>query len=532
MRRPLCGPCVFEANERQMLILCFWQNGYGRKLLEAAFPPCREWRGFHAEYLMNEEQQVVQDDTEDFAALFEQHSASNVRLAPGQKVSGTVIDISGDNVFVDVGIKVDGIMDRKDILNAEGEEIVKVGDTIEGWIVKMNSHEVHISRSMSGSGLAALEDACASAIPVDGRVQGTCKGGYTVEVLGKRAFCPGSQMEALGEGEDIAGRNMQFLIMRVENRGRNIIVSRRALIERERSENLEKVLADLKVGDIVEGKVSRLVPYGAFVELAPSVEGLIHISELAWSRLATADEAVNCGDLVRAKVIGISKTEKGTRISLSRKQAEGDPWASLGDRLEAGKIVQGKVVRLAAFGAFVEILPGIEGMVHISEMAWGRRVNKPEEVTRPGETVTVKILDINTEARRISLSIRDAQGDPWADVPERFAPGTEVQGSVESQSSFGIFVTLAPAVTGLLPMQNLKSVKNQSELLALQKGDPITVVVQRVDANARKISLLPQGAAEAKSLENSDWKKHAQSGSKSSSLGVLGQALQKALQKK
>ena len=241
MRRPLCGPCVFEANERQMLILCFWQNGYGRKLLEAAFPPCREWRGFHAEYLMNEEQQVVQDDTEDFAALFEQHSASNVRRAPGQKVSGTVIDISGDNVFVDVGIKVDGIMDRKDILNAEGEEIVKVGDTIEGWIVKMNSHEVHISRSMSGSGLAALEDACASAIPVDGRVQGTCKGGYTVEVLGKRAFCPGSQMEALGEGEDIAGRNMQFLIMRVENRGRNIIVSRRALIERERSENLEKV---------------------------------------------------------------------------------------------------------------------------------------------------------------------------------------------------------------------------------------------------------------------------------------------------
>ncbi|MCR5812937.1 MAG: 30S ribosomal protein S1 [Desulfovibrio sp.] len=481
---------------------------------------------------MNEEQQVVQEDTEDFAALFEQHSAVNVRLAPGQKVSGTVIDISGDNVFVDVGIKVDGIMDRKDILNAEGEEIVKVGDSIEGWIVKMNSHEVYISRSMSGSGLAALEDACASAIPVDGRVQGTCKGGYTVDVLGKRAFCPGSQMEALGEGDDITGRTMQFLIMRVENHGRNIIVSRRALIDRERSENLEKVLADLKVGDTVEGKISRLVPFGAFVELAPSVEGLIHISELAWSRVATADEAVSVGDLVRAKVIGITKTEKGTRISLSRKQAEGDPWNSLGDRLEAGQIVQGKVVRLAPFGAFVEILPGIEGMVHVSEMAWGRRVNKPEEVVSPGETVTVKILEINGESRRIALSIRDAQGDPWADVPERFAPGTVVQGSVDSQSSYGIFVNLAPAVTGLLPMQNLKNAKNQAELKALKKGDPISVVVQRIDSEARKISLWPEGASEAKNAENSDWKKHAAAGTKTASLGVLGQALQKALQKK
>ncbi|MBO4336270.1 MAG: 30S ribosomal protein S1 [Desulfovibrio sp.] len=481
---------------------------------------------------MNEEQQMVQEDTEDFAALFEQHSAANVRLAPGQKVSGTVIDIQGDNVFVDVGIKVDGIMDRKDILNAEGEEIVKVGDSIEGWIVKMNSHEVHISRSMSGSGLAALEDACASAIPVDGRVLGTCKGGYSVDVLGKRAFCPGSQMEALGEGDDITGRTMQFLIMRVENRGRNIIVSRRALIDRERSENLEKVLANLKVGDTVEGKISRLVPFGAFVELAPSVEGLIHISELSWSRVASADEAVSVGDLVRAKVIGITSTDKGTRISLSRKQAEGDPWKDLGGRLEVGQMVQGKVVRFAPFGAFVEILPGIEGMVHISEMAWGRRVNKPEEVTSIGESVTVKILEINSENRRIALSIRDAQGDPWADVPERFAPGTLVQGSVDSQSPYGIFVNLAPAVTGLLPMQNLKNVKNQAELKALHKGDPISVVVQRVDSEARKISLWPEGAAEAKNSENSDWKQHAAAGSKSSSLGVLGQALQKALQKK
>ena len=479
-------------------------------------------------------QQSPQEETEDFASLFEQHSASSrVRLQPGQKVTGTVIDISGDSVFVDVGIKVDGIMERKDILNAEGEETVKVGDTVEAWVVRVSPHEVRISRSMSGSGLAALEEASSSAVPVDGRVVGPCKGGYTVEVLGKRAFCPGSQMEALGEGEDIAGRSMQFLVMRVENHGRNIIVSRRALIDRERAENLEKMLENLHEGDITEGRVTRLSSFGAFVELAPAVEGLIHISELSWSRVSSPEEAVSVGETVRVKVLSIIKGEKGTRIALSLKQAAGDPWSTVSEKLEAGKIVSGCVRRLMPFGAFVEILPGIEGMVHISEMAWGRRVARPEDVVSVGQTVSVKILDINLDSRRISLSIRDAEGDPWADVPNRFAPGTEVTGTVESQSSFGIFVTLAPGITGLLPMQALKNVKHHSELTALTPGSPISVVVQRLDPEARKISLVCEGAKEAVVKESTEWKQHASTGQAAGAgLGVLGQALQKALQKK
>ncbi|MBQ7609402.1 MAG: S1 RNA-binding domain-containing protein [Desulfovibrionaceae bacterium] len=493
---------------------------------------------------MNEEQQMVQDDQEDFAALFEQQEiGARKQLQPGQKVSGTVIDISGDNVFVDIGIKVDGIMDRKDILNAEGQEEVKKGDTVEAWVVRVTPQEVHISRSMGGSGLAALEDACASAIPVDGTVTGTCKGGYTVNVLGKRAFCPGSQMEALGEGEDIAGRTMQFIVLRVENRGRNIIISRRALIDRERSENLQKVLATLTEGSVVQGKVTRLTAYGAFVELAPGVEGLVHISELSWSRVSKPEEAVNVGDTVTVKVLGIEKTDKATRISLSRKQAEQDPWNSVSDVVQQGAVLTGRVVRLMPFGAFVEIAPGIEGMVHVSEMAWGRRVNKPEEVVSPGDTVTVKVLDVVAESRRIALSIREAQADPWATVGEQFAVGATVEGTVESQSSFGIFVVLSAGITGLLPMQVIRNIKKQDEFTKLPAGSPITVVIQRIDTAARKISLVVPGYQENREKnahreprekrdggESGDWKRHSNVGSVG--MNSLAQAFEKALKSK
>ena len=305
---------------------------------------------------MTEELQTQQghdDAQEDFATLFAAQEAAAPRLQTGQKVTGKIIEINGDSVFVDVGIKVDGVMDRKDILDAEGKEMAAPGDSIEVWVVGVNPHEIRLSRSMSGSGMAALEEACQSGVPVDGRVVASCKGGYTVEVLGKTAFCPGSQMDAAatGDAESVVGRTMQFVVLRVENRGRNIVVSRRALLERERQDNLEKLLASIKVGDTVEGRITRLAPFGAFMELAPAVEGMIHLSELSWSRVGAADEAVSPGDMVRAKLLSVSTDDKGrTRISLSRKQAEGDPWAQVTDRLSVGSVMEGKLTRLAPFG--------------------------------------------------------------------------------------------------------------------------------------------------------------------------------------
>ena len=444
---------------------------------------------------------TFEEGSEDFAAMFAAQEAGTVRLQPGQKVTGTIITITGDSVFVDVGIKLDGIMDRKDILDAEGNESVAPGDSIEVYVVGTSAGEIRLSRSMSGAGMAALEDARDAGVPVDGRVTGTCKGGYTVSVMGKNAFCPGSQMDSVSvaDAEALVGRTMQFLIIRVENRGRNIVVSRRALLDRERQENLEKVLASLNVGDTVEGRITRLASFGAFMELAPGVEGMIHLSELSWSRVNSADEAVAVGDMVRAKLLSVSKDDKGrTRISLSRKKAEGDPWLQAADRLAAGTVVEGKVVRIAPFGAFVELLPGVEGLVHLSEMSWTKRVNKAEDVVNVGDVISVKIKEIN----------------------------------VESRSQFGLFVSLAPGITGLLPAGVIKNAKNSGEFSKLDKGDSVTLVVQSVDTTARRISLAPEGMEEASAAEDKSWKQHTSSAPKDAGMSIMAQALQKALQNK
>ena len=480
---------------------------------------------------------MQEEGVEDFAAMLAAHETSGHRLQAGQKVTGTVIAITGDSVFVDVGIKVDGIMERKDILDADGKETTAPGEPVEAWVIGVSAQEIRLSRSMSGSGVAALEEARDAALPVDGRIAGSCKGGYTVEVLGKTAFCPGSQigLASAEDAETLTGRTLQFLVIRVENRGRNIVVSRRALLDRERQGQLEALLEKLGVGDTVEGKISRFAPFGAFMELDTAVEGMIHLSELSWTRVGAPDAAVSLGDTVRAKVLSISKSDKGqVRIALSRKQAEGDPWQDVTQRLENGAVVQGKVVRLAPFGAFVEILPGIEGLVHISELSWTKRVNKPEEILQVGDIVAVKIKEINADSRRISLSLRDAEGDPWQDAAQQFAPGSIVQGIVEGRSTYGLFITLAPGITGLLPAGIIKNANNAGQYSKLDKGDSVTLVVQNLDTAARRISLAPEGSEASFSADDKAWKQHASKGSGSANTGMntLAQALHKAMQNK
>lgn len=466
---------------------------------------------------------------ESFADLLAQHDAQRPKLQVGQKVSGTIIAINGDSVFVDVGLKQDGVMDRADILDAEGNEMLKQGDTVESFVVSLGSQGIRLSSSMIGSGVAALEEAKDAQIPVDGKVKGPCKGGYQVEVLGKTAFCPGSQMENFGDvkPEDLAGRQMRFLITRIENHGRNIVVSRRALVEKERQENLDKLLASINIGDTVEGRVSRLTPFGAFVELAPSVEGLVHISELSWSRVGNPDEAVSVDDAARVKVTGIGKDDKGqTRISLSIKQAQGDPWQDVERRFAPGDTVEAKVTRLAPFGAFLELAPGIEGLAHISEFSWEKRVTKPEDLLAPGERVNVKIRELNPETRRISLSIKDAQGDPWQDIQEQFAPGATLTGTVESNGPHGLFVNLAPGITGLVPKSALSG-----KLAKLGHGEQIPVTIKNLDIAGRRVSLAPAGE-EARAAEpaEKDWRSHIKTDG--GGMGIMAQALQKAMQKK
>lgn len=470
------------------------------------------------------------ENSENFAALLASHDAApRACLEAGQKVEGTIIAISGDNVFVDVGLKQDGAMDKADL-----PEGAQPGDKVTAYVTAVSSQGIQLSRSMSGAGLAALEDAMAAGIPVEGRVKSACKGGYAIETLGKTAFCPGSQigMAGLNGDEDLSGRQMQFLITRIENHGRNIVVSARALQERQRAENLEALLEKTHVGDTVEGQITRLAPFGAFMELAPGVEGMIHLSELSWTRIEQADEAVSVGDMAAAKIIGMDKDDKGRlRIALSIKQAEGDPWLKVSEKFKVGQITQGKVRRLAPFGAFVEIAPGIEGLVHLSEMAWGKRVNRAEDAVSLGEEVSVKIGEIKPENRRISLSIRDAQGDPWQDAEEKYPAGTIVLGVVESRSQHGLFISLAPGVTGLLPASVMAKAANASALAKLAAGDNIKLMVQKLDSAARRISLKTIDDTEDQSVEEQSWKEHAAI-SRQEPMGLMAQAFQKAMQKK
>lgn len=476
----------------------------------------------------------VKEVTEDFAQMLADHESRNSNVEMGQKIKGKIIEINGDDVFLDIGLKQDGIMDHKDILNVKGEEFVGSGDEIEGYVTRISPQGIRISRSISGAGMAALEEALESGAPVDGKIISPCKGGYHVEILGKTAFCPGSQMEYLAEGEDPTGRHLPFLVTRIENRGRNIVVSHRSLKERERKENLDKLLSSINIGDIVEGTISRLAPFGAFIELEPGVEGMAHISELSWSHPANPQEVISVGDKVKAKILEIGEdAKKRLRISLSIKQALEDPWLEAEKKYIPGDVVVGTVRRLAPFGAFIELVPGIEGLVHLSEMSWEKRINKADELLSPGDKVQVKIKDVDSGQRRISLSLKEVQGDPWQEVEEKLVNGSVVEAKVESRSIHGIFVNLMPGITGLLPSSSLKNSPEARELAKLEPGDSIKVVIQKIDPVAKRISLSAYDESHQEVESPKNWREHAKgSESGSQNLGIMAQALNRAFQKK
>jgi small subunit ribosomal protein S1 len=478
---------------------------------------------------------AVEEDMsfEEMLAIHERDEGPSSRLEPGHRVSVRIVAITSDTVFVSTGAKVDGIVDREE-LEVDGELPCQVGDSLDLYVVTVNPHEVKLSRILRGAGsLAALDEAKTAGLPVEGRVTGQIKGGYAVDIMKRRAFCPMGQidMRPPGDPESPVGKMYPFLITRLEKGGRNIVVSRRALLEREQAENLEALLAEIAEGDVREGEVTRLAPFGAFVELAPGVEGLAHLSELSWRRVGSADEAVSPGDRVRVKITGINRGEKGTRISLSIRDVTDDPWKTLGGRLNVDDVVSGKVVRNAPFGSFVEVLPGIEGLVHLSELSYEKRVLKAEEIVVPGDAVSVKIKEIDLERRRISLSLRDAAGNPWDSVTELLPLGADVTGTVEKRAPFGLFITISPGITGLLPNAVIHGSPSRKTLERLGQGDAVSVRVKDIDVENRRVSLLPAGEEDASAV-GKDWKRHAPKAAPAPSVGALGLALKAAMDKK
>lgn len=479
---------------------------------------------------------VVAKDTdtneeENFADLLESYGPRiKEDIQVGDKVRGEIISIGKDAVFIDTGTKLDGLVDKEELLDENGDFPYKTGDVLELYAVSIKGGELVLSKALSGiGGLAALEEAFARAMPVEGKVKGVVKGGFHVDIMKRRAFCPISQMDLkyIEDPKGYVGETFPFLITRFEEDGGNIVLSRRALLSREQEKARKAFLDRMEIGAEMEGRITKLMPYGAFVELFPGLEGMVHLSELSWSRVEKPTDAFETGARVPVRIIGIETGEKPERpkISLSIKQVTGDPWERVSESFKEGDKITGKVTRCAHFGVFVEIAPGIEGLVHISEMSYTKRVVKPENEVKPGETVSVVVKEIDPSKRRISLSIKDAEGDPWLEVGEKYRLGQAVEGRIEKKETFGYFVELEPGVTGLLPKSGFKKSYQPASIEKLKQGDNISVVIEEIKPDDRRITLGP-----GDSRDEEEWRKFA--GAEETSLGSLGEKLQQALSSK
>ncbi|MCK5796884.1 MAG: S1 RNA-binding domain-containing protein [Deltaproteobacteria bacterium] len=466
------------------------------------------------------------------------------RLEVGEVVEGTVVSIGENYVFIDVGGKSEASVDRKEI-EEEGELTLVVGDKFAAYVVAVEP-EVELSRAMARGHLnkAALEDAHDMGIPVEGKVTGVNKGGLEVEFNGARAFCPISQIE-LGFCEDPSRyleETLEFRVIEFKEGGRNIVVSRRALLEEEQKERAEEIKDQLFEGAEFDGRVATLQPYGAFVDIG-GIQGMVHISQISHARIEHPNEVLSEGQTVRVQIVKVEpdpKHPERQRIALSMKALLGDPWDEQVSLLREGENVEGKVVRIQPFGAFVELSPGIDGLVHISEMA-DRRINTPSDVVKVGDTVRATILRVDREAKRISLSLRQASDEAEGGERVEVRVGELVAVLVDQIKPFGLFVTIKNAgrnARGLIPTEETGAGRNANLRRVFPEGKELKAMITEIDGETGKIRLSIKAGAEMAETEDYSSYKNGGAGkggagksASSASMGTLGDLLKKVLDK-
>ena len=427
-----------------------------------------------------------------FAELFEQSQIEN-KMRPGSIISAKVLDIKTDSVVVNVGLKSEGVIPVEQFFNEEGQLEVTVGDDVD---VSLESIEdgygvTRLSREKAKRKIAweELEKAHEDNKTVIGIITERVKGGFTVEVGKVRAFLPGSLVDVrpIRDTSFLEGKPLEFKVIKVDQRRNNIVVSRRAVVETENTIDIDALLESLKEGAIVKGIVKNLTDYGAFIDLG-GIDGLLHITDMAWKRVKSPSEIVNIGDEIDVKVLKFDSEKR--RVSLGLKQMGDDPWLNLTNRYPEGARLNGKITSLADYGCFVELEEGVEGLVHVSEMDWTNKNVHPSKLVHLGQEVDIMILDIDQERRRISLGIKQCEANPWEKFSSTHNKGDRVTGLIKSITDFGIFIGLDGGIDGLVHLSDVSwNDDAETSIRNFNKGDEITTVVLAVDPQRERISL-------------------------------------------
>ena len=429
--------------------------------------------------------------SENFAQLLEEFFSNEARL--GSVVNGTVVAIEKGYVIVDTGFKSESRIEASEFTNAQGELEVQVGDQVDVVLKATDDGfgETVVSRGDAKRNEAwiALEKAFEEQATVTGYVNGKVKGGFTVELNGVRAFLPGSLVDVrpVRDSLNLEGQTLELKVIKLDQKRNNVVVSRRAVIETTNSADREEVLANLVEGSEVKGIVKNLTDYGAFVDLG-GVDGLLHITDMAWKRVKHPSEVVTVGQEVTVKVLKFDKEK--TRVSLGLKQLGQDPWGAIAQNHPVNSKLTGKVTNLTDYGCFVEILDGVEGLVHVSEMDWTNKNIHPSKVVSVGDVVEVMVLEVDEERRRISLGLKQCKANPWEHFAETHNKGDKVSGKIKSITDFGIFIGLEGGIDGLVHLSDISwDVQGEEAVRNYKKGDEVSAVVLAVDAVKERISL-------------------------------------------
>ena len=430
---------------------------------------------------------------DDFAAMLNQSLGGEDEGFEGRVVKGTVTAIENDMAVIDVGLKSEGRVPLREFAAPGQKAELSVGDEVEFYVDRVeNVHgEAMLSRDRARREAAwdKLENEFSQSARVEGVIFGRVKGGFTVDLNGAVAFLPGSQVDIrpVRDVTPLMDIPQPFQILKMDRRRGNIVVSRRAVLEETRAEQRSGLIQTLHEGQVIEGVVKNITDYGAFVDLG-GIDGLLHVTDLSYKRINHPNEVINIGDVVKVQIIRINRDTQ--RISLGMKQLESDPWDSAAERYPIGTRFTGRVTNITEYGAFVELEPGIEGLVHVSEMSWTKKNVHPGKIVSTSQEVEVIILEVDAEKRRISLGLKQAQNNPWDAFAEAHPVGSTVEGEVKNATEFGLFVGLENDVDGMVHMSDIAwGVSGEDALNLYRKGETVKAVVLDVDSEKERISL-------------------------------------------